>query len=163
MHCIVHEMHGLLWTHQIPVPRGIVILISGNVFRLIRCENVCQSHRIYSQPRLATKVFIFLSPLYFHTFPILCIPFVGKIDEETDICQTQNLPKKKKGKHANPSCCASLPSRRRAGPSNRGIPKWAVINLQSTCRLFSRSRSQQSLNGQAVITSTRMRHPDSRQ
>lgn len=30
--------------HQFPVPRGIVILISGNVFRHIRCENVCQSH-----------------------------------------------------------------------------------------------------------------------
>lgn len=129
-------------------------------FRL-RCE-ICVSHTgneiiiRYTHSRDWRRkpgiVFGFLSLSFFHAFPrTQYTTSIPDIDEETDICQTRNLPKKERKKKNTRKpivlCIAPL-EERRAGPSNRGIPKWAVIDLQSTCRLFSRSRSQQSLNGQ---------------
>lgn len=53
-------------------------------------------------------------------FPVPCTPSITDLDEETDICQTPNLTKKK-GKTRKPIVlCISPLEERRAGPSNRG-------------------------------------------
>jgi hypothetical protein len=104
--CIAWSMR-CIWTHQFPVPRGIVILISRNVFRHIRCE-MCVSHTGKNILAAATGE-PFELPFFPHTF-LYSVYFCILILLKRLTSVRLNFKKKKERKYAHRA--VHLPSRR---------------------------------------------------
>jgi hypothetical protein len=103
------------------------------------CEMACQSHNLRGS-NWRIGLFSFLSS----PFPIPIFFFLDlaakQMSKHLTSVRLLDL-KKKKRKEKTLRLHFSLED----GPALQiaGISKWTVIDLQSTCRLFSRSRSQQ--------------------